>query len=355
MITIDFKKVSVDFSGAQGGRAIFKELNSSLTLERGEVLGLMGESGSGKSTLLRLIAKVISPTSGEVGVGGVVKGDVAYLPQGGVILDHLSVDENLTLFSRLKVMQPRFSRERLDVAVRALDIDAIVREGRPVQNLSGGERQRISLARLLSVNPNLVLLDEPCAAIGGDHRVEFLAALKRSAHQLGFAAVLASHDWQEHLLVATKVAFLKQANGAGLNELRVEPVAQFSDAPWHQEAVAYTTGAPVNWIDGQKIAPGEWLLSAGGYELASAVLTPDPQVTKVLIACRPDVIARSATGASAFRSAGSSDSYGFVAAGEKILVVTPGVATQTGQLRIAGVVQAYSVQDGGLVGPAMAS
>lgn len=354
MISIKFNDVDVEFDlGAT--RRLFKRLTATLELEPGEILGLMGESGSGKSTLLRLLAGVQPCSAGCISSTGLLKGDIAYLPQGGVLLEHLSLRENLLLFSRLKVTKNRYSQKRLEAAITALDLKSLYESNAPVSSLSGGERQRISIARVLSIEPRLLLLDEPCSAIGGDHRTELLAALKKSAVELNFAVILASHDWDDHIFCANRIAFLHHTNGTGLKSLSIVRVSEFAHEPWHREAVAYTAGAPINWIEAKQNENG-WVLSSGGLPLGQAEIDLVPHQNGVveqgsaksshlLLACTPHKFSRTETVLqdSRWKAIGKSDLYAFVQIGAGILVIDNSISEQPLSLKIAGQIPAYSI------------
>ena len=350
---ISFNAVGVAYRSGSRERCLFNDLTAHFELAPGEVLGLMGESGSGKSSLLRLIAGVAKPSDGTVSVDGMEPGDVAFLPQGGVLLEHLSLDQNLRLFSRLRATRFRYDEERLRSAIKVLDLDGLVDARLPLEKLSGGERQRVCLARILSITPRLVLLDEPCSGLGGDHRTEFLASLKRSAVELGYSAILASHEWNDHVLVANQVAFLKQGGAQGLSDVPLTSVSEFSRSPWHQEAVSYTTASPINWIDAERRDNGSWSLTLDGCVLAEARLEPSPAQDRIVVACSPANFlgSRSAEAPTGFTHAGTSDSFAFVGLGDKVLVL-PRDFTGAG-LSLEGSALVFSAEDGTAIGRVM--
>jgi iron(III) transport system ATP-binding protein len=181
-----------------------------LQVRRGELVALLGPSGSGKTTLLRLIAGFETPDSGSVHVGGrAVAGDgvweepdrrrIGMVFQDGALFPHLTVGENLA-----------FGRPRPGRARECLSLVGLAdRAGSYPHELSGGERQRVALARALAVDPEVVLLDEPFAALDEGLRVglrEEVAAVLRTA---GASALLVTHNQEEALSLADVVAVMR--------------------------------------------------------------------------------------------------------------------------------------------------
>jgi iron(III) transport system ATP-binding protein len=181
-----------------------------LQVRRGELVALLGPSGSGKTTLLRLIAGFEMPDSGTVHIGGrAVAGDgvweepdrrrIGMVFQEGALFPHLTVGENLA-----------FGRPRPGRAQECLALVGLAdRAGSYPHELSGGERQRVALARALAVDPEVVLLDEPFAALDEGLRVglrEEVAAVLRTA---GASALLVTHNQEEALSLADVVAVMR--------------------------------------------------------------------------------------------------------------------------------------------------
>lgn len=172
-----------------------------LTLERGEVLGLVGPNGAGKSTALRCAAGLERPSAGRVTIDGVPLGHlgasararaVAFLPQQTEAAWPVPVEAAVAL-GRLPHGggATRQDREAVAKALEAVEIAHLRR--RPITALSGGERALVLLARTLAVESDLLLLDEPCAALDPHHRLAVMELLGRLAGEgRGVAVVL--HD-----------------------------------------------------------------------------------------------------------------------------------------------------------------
>jgi len=183
---------------------------ASLRVERGQLVALLGPSGSGKTTLLRMIAGFERPDAGTVAVGGrTVAGPGTWVEpearrigmvfQQGALFPHLDVARNVG-FGAARPERVGESLELVGLGGRA---DAFPHE------LSGGERQRVALARALAADPEVILLDEPFAALDAGLREslrEEVAAILRAA---GASALLVTHDQAEALSLADAVAVLR--------------------------------------------------------------------------------------------------------------------------------------------------
>ncbi len=172
------------------------ELEVRFVIERGPV-ALVGPNGAGKTTLLRLLAGGLAPTSGHVRVRGrsllerpPERRRVGYLPQGLGLFGHLSALDNVAYGLRALPAPERARRaaawlDQLGVGLLA---------SRPARTLSGGERQRVALARALATEPELLLLDEPTAALDVAVRPTARALLGDHLHAEDRCAVVVSHD-----------------------------------------------------------------------------------------------------------------------------------------------------------------
>jgi iron(III) transport system ATP-binding protein len=191
----------------------------SLSVGPGEVLALLGPSGSGKSTLLHGVAGFLVPTAGTVRLGGTTvagdgrpvppeRRDVAVVFQNYALWPHLSaVDTVAYPIRRRGVRRTPARREALAILDR-LRI-AHLADRRPAE-LSGGEQQRVGLARALARRPSLYLFDEPTAHLDTHVRGVFLEELVARQRDSGAAAVYATHDAEEALGLADRVALLHE-------------------------------------------------------------------------------------------------------------------------------------------------
>ncbi|MEU6917332.1 ABC transporter ATP-binding protein [Streptomyces olindensis] len=189
-----------------------------LTLRSGELLGLLGPSGCGKSTTLRMIAGLESVTGGDILVGGAsVVERPAQQRNIGVAFENyalyppLSVAENLAFGLKARRKAARGSRG--DVERRVKDIAERVGltdllDARPA-GLSSGQKQRVSLARALIREPDVLLLDEPLSHLDAAQRDTTRRELKRIQKDLGHTTILVTHDQEEALSLADRIAVMK--------------------------------------------------------------------------------------------------------------------------------------------------
>lgn len=190
----------------------------SLEVRSGELLALLGPSGCGKTTLLRILAGLEFPDSGQVLFDDVDVTDhpvrargLGFVFQHFALFRHLSVFENVAFGLRVK---PRRSRPgKVEIRTRVLDLLRLVRL-EPYANhlpseLSGGQRQRVALARALAVEPKVLLLDEPFGSLDAQVRRELRGWLRRLHEELNLTSILVTHDQEEALEVAGRVAVMR--------------------------------------------------------------------------------------------------------------------------------------------------
>jgi sulfate/thiosulfate transport system ATP-binding protein len=185
----------------------------SLEVPQGSLTALLGPSGSGKSTLLRIVAGLETPDSGAVLIDGEDVSDVrpqkrgiGFVFQHYAAFTHMSVRENVAFGLMIR------KRPRAELGARVDELLGLVgltkwADQRPSQ-LSGGQRQRMALARALAVEPQVLLLDEPFGALDATVRGELRAWLRRLHDEQGVTTVLVTHDQEEAMEVADRIAVM---------------------------------------------------------------------------------------------------------------------------------------------------
>jgi sulfate transport system ATP-binding protein len=190
----------------------------SLFAEDGEFLALLGPSGSGKTTVLRIIAGLETPDGGAVVFRGedllakpVRRRGIGFVFQHYALFKHMSVAQNIAFGMRAK---PRASRPSASaVKAKVAELLAMVQldelGGRYPSQLSGGQRQRVALARALAIEPKILLLDEPFGALDAKVRRELRSWLRDLHERTGLTTIFVTHDQEEALELADRVAVLK--------------------------------------------------------------------------------------------------------------------------------------------------
>ena len=208
-----FSGVSVDYGA--GADAVHALADTSLCVERGTVLALIGASGCGKSTLLRVAAGLIRPTAGTVTSAGTPIDPrtlrIGFLPQNYGLLAWKTVRENILLGAEIK---GEWSAERMaayDALVADLGLNELL--DRYPRELSGGQQQRVGLARVFLLAPDLLLMDEPFSALDTITRESmqevFLSLWKKHA----VTTILVTHYVEEALTLARRIAVMTGTPG----------------------------------------------------------------------------------------------------------------------------------------------
>ncbi|MDQ3889182.1 MAG: sulfate ABC transporter ATP-binding protein [Actinomycetota bacterium] len=202
----------------------------SLAIASGSLTALLGPSGSGKSTLLRVIAGLETPDAGEVSILGT---DVTQVPpqrrgvgfvfQHYAAFKHLTVHDNVAFGLKIRRRPKAEVRERVSELLRLVHLDGFA-DRYPAQ-LSGGQRQRMALARALAVEPKVLLLDEPFGALDARVRKDLRGWLRRLHEDVHVTTVLVTHDQEEAMEVADRVAVI--------NEGRIEQTGKPRDLYEH--------------------------------------------------------------------------------------------------------------------------
>jgi len=184
-----------------------------LDVARGELVALLGSSGCGKTTLLRSIAGFVTPQAGRIRVDG---RDITGLPpekrgtammfQSYALWPHMTVAGNIGYGLRMRGAARDVIARRVDEMLSLLQMQGF--GPRPVTQLSGGQRQRVALGRALAVDPKLLLLDEPMSNLDYKVRIELRHELRALQKRIGITAVYVTHDREEALTLADRIAVL---------------------------------------------------------------------------------------------------------------------------------------------------
>ncbi len=184
--------------------------NVSFGIEKGSLIGLLGPSGSGKTTILRMIAGLENPDSGEIIIDGKVVNNIhpsqrgiGFVFQSYALFRYMTVYDNIAFGLKVQKADKKYIKERVSELIELIGLKGL--EKRYPSQLSGGQRQRVAFARALAPNPQLLLLDEPFAAIDAKVRQELRSWLRETITKLGITSIFVTHDQDEAIEVADKI------------------------------------------------------------------------------------------------------------------------------------------------------
>ncbi|MFE7777369.1 ABC transporter ATP-binding protein [Streptomyces sp. NPDC057445] len=206
-----------------------------LDVAPGELLALLGPSGCGKTTALRVLAGFEQPDEGQVLLDGddivpvpANRRDTAMVFQSYSLFPHLTAADNVAFGLRMRKVSGAERRAR---ATELLELVGLPGHGdRFPHQMSGGQQQRVALARALALRPRLLLLDEPLSALDAQVRVTLREEIRRLQLELGITTVFVTHDQEEALSMADRVAVMNQGRleqCAAPTELYARPATDF--------------------------------------------------------------------------------------------------------------------------------
>ncbi len=241
-VVLSLRRVSKQFG------AVSALTDIDLEVRAGEVVALVGDNGAGKSTLVKVLAGVHQPTSGTISFQGrevTLADPSASLALGiATVFQDLALCENLDVVANIylgKELRPR-QLDEVAMEVRAWtllrELSARIPSVRiPVASLSGGQRQTVAIARSLLLEPKLILLDEPTAALGVAQTAEVLDLIER-VRERGLGVIMISHNMEDVRAVADRIVVLRLGRNNGV----------FTPDASNQELVSAITGASDNSV-----------------------------------------------------------------------------------------------------------
>ncbi|EAC2403478.1 ABC transporter ATP-binding protein [Listeria monocytogenes] len=202
-MTLIMKNISKNY---QDGEQVIEVLkNVSLEVAQGEFVAIVGPSGAGKSTFLSIAGALLSPTEGEIGIGGTTLNNmsekaltkvrldkVGFIFQGANLIPYLSVRDQLLVIAELSGEKGSAAKERADKLLQELGLTA--RQNNYPESLSGGEKQRVAIARALMNDPDIILADEPTASLDANRGHKVVQMIADEVKRKNKAAIMVTHD-----------------------------------------------------------------------------------------------------------------------------------------------------------------
>ncbi len=184
--------------------------NISFEIEKGKLIALLGPSGSGKTTILRMLAGLEYPDSGDIFINGnrvndlqASKRGIGFVFQNYALFRYMTVYDNIAFGLEVLKKNKKEIKERVEELLSLIGLEGL--GNRYPHQLSGGQKQRVAFARALAPNPQLLLLDEPFAAIDAKVRQELRSWLKETINKVGITSIFVTHDQDEAIEVADEI------------------------------------------------------------------------------------------------------------------------------------------------------
>lgn len=209
--------------------------NVSFGLEKGKLIGLLGPSGSGKTTILRMLAGLEKQDSGDIlingrNVNGVPASErgIGFVFQNYALFPFMTVNANIAYGLKVQKKDKKLINDRVNELLELVGLPDVGK--RYPDQLSGGQRQRIALARALAPQPELLLLDEPFAAIDAKVRKELRTWLRETIDKIGITSIFVTHDQDEAIEVADEIVVTNNGRVEQVgspSEIYLEPATPF--------------------------------------------------------------------------------------------------------------------------------
>ena len=198
-----------------GKQVILRDID--LSVKKGEMLALLGPSGCGKTTLLNTLCGFIPTLSGEVSVAGrnitllpAEQRNITMVFQSYALWPHLTVAQNIGFGLKVRKVGKSESQRRINDLLAMVNLEGMADKN--VAALSGGQRQRVALARALAIEPDVLVLDEPLSNLDAKVRLSVRHEIKTLQEKLGFTSLIVTHDQEEALVMADRVAVMNQGS-----------------------------------------------------------------------------------------------------------------------------------------------
>ncbi len=206
-MSILIENISKNFGKFQA----LKQVN--IEIKNGSLVALVGPSGSGKSTLLRILAGLENPDSGRIWLDGhdttkveLQKREIGFVFQNYALFPHLTVSQNIAFGLEIRGIESNIKLQRVNELLQLMQLENF--SDQYPNQLSGGQRQRVALARALAVEPKVLLLDEPFAALDAKIRKQLRQWLRNLHQHISVTTIFVTHDHMEAFELANEIVVL---------------------------------------------------------------------------------------------------------------------------------------------------
>jgi putative spermidine/putrescine transport system ATP-binding protein len=189
----------------------------SLSISAGEIVALLGPSGCGKTTLLRIVAGFVAQKTGRIRIDGASidhlqpnKRNIGIVFQNYALFPHLTIGENVAYGLEARGVDRVAIKKKVAHCLEVVQLPHIAE--RFPRQLSGGQQQRVALARVIATEPTVLLLDEPFGALDKNLRLDMQIEIKRLQRQLGLTAIMVTHDQEEAMSIADRIAVMNKGH-----------------------------------------------------------------------------------------------------------------------------------------------
>lgn len=323
-----------------GGVTALEELT--LSIEPGEMMVLLGPSGCGKSTTLRLVAGLEEATGGDIYIGDrrvndvpPQERDVAMVFQNYALYPHMTVGENIAYPLRIRKKSKEEITQEVQRVAGKLGIDDLL--GRTPRQLSGGQRQRVALARAIIRQPVAYLMDEPLSNLDAGLRLHMRAELKHLQRELGTTTLYVTHDHDEAMTLAHRIALLKD----GVLQQVGTPLELYHQ-PRNRFVAGFLGTPPMNFFEG-RVEQQVFRFEGGSIALSAEQVAAAAGVEKLVLGFRPQEARLVEPGGSGLRAQVyvteemGSETVVFLTCGEQRVTVTAAAGFRAAAGEVLGI------------------
>ena len=240
----------IEFEGvykAYKSKSVLYDIN--MEIRSDEIFVLIGSSGCGKTTLLKMINKLISFDRGDIRIDGesinkisgtLLRRKIGYVVQDGGLFPHMTIGENIGVIPKMLKQPQAQIEQRVDELLRMVNLEPnLYRDLYPAQ-LSGGQKQRVGVARAFSVNPDIILMDEPFSALDPVTRNELQDEIYNLQHQFHKTIVFVTHDMDEAIRLADRICIIQDGRIVQLDtpeQVLRHPASSYVEDVYKRQAI----------------------------------------------------------------------------------------------------------------------